>query len=173
MSTLKLFLSGFLIFSFAGPGFAAAGAVDTSPVGNAAQTSDAQEYLANIDRVVSKALNGEYGKLKRGADAKLRGARERIASLLSGHATTTELQPEDRVALVSAEEMIKATILNKDQNRVVCTYSAEIGSRVSKKECMTVAEREERARLAREATDNAMRGVCVPSETSSCSKGTP
>ncbi|MFA6986435.1 MAG: hypothetical protein WC213_09535 [Arenimonas sp.] len=172
MSTLKLFLSGLLIFSFAGLGSAAA-AVDPSPVGNATQTTDAQEYLANIDRVVSKALSGEYGKLKRGSDAKLKGARDRIASLLNGHPTTTELQPEDRVALVSAEEEIKATILNDDKNRVVCTYRADIGSRFSKKECMTVAEREERAKLAHEATDNAMRGVCVPSETSSCTKGTP
>ena len=42
------------------------------------------------------------------------------------------------------------------------------GSRLPRTECMSVAEREARAKAARENTDKFIRNVCTPGEGSSC-----
>ena len=127
--------------------------------------ADSTEYLTGIQRTVELALRGEYGRLRRGADRRLLSARDRIAGLLKGHPTTTELGPKDRIDLVNAEEVIKAIIKNDDKDRLVCKYEAATGSRMATKECLTVAEREARAKRARRNTIEARQHVCYVSVT--------
>jgi hypothetical protein len=163
--------SGLLALSTSGTSIAAdVGQASNSPAAPAAIV-DAKEYLAHIDRIVGMAIRGEYGPLRRNADARrIREARDRIADLLDGHATTTELDEQERVAMLNAEELIKGVIRNDDKSRIVCTLVAGTGSRLAKKECMTVADREARAKAARAAAKESMRGLCVPGEVSRCTK---
>ena len=119
------------------------------PKGQVELITDAKEYMARIENTVTMANRGEYGKLRRGADARLRQARDKIAALLEGKTSTDELQGGERVALVNAEEAIKSVIRNDDRDRVVCVLAPGTGSRLATKECMTIAEREERAKQAR------------------------
>jgi hypothetical protein len=134
-----LVLSGLLVFASAG----ASAATLTRP------PTDAKEYLADIDHTLLMASKGEYGKLRRGADARMRAERERMANLLNGHASTDELTPAQQVALANSEEVFKSILHNEDKSRIVCTFGANTGSRIATKECMSVADREERARRAK------------------------
>lgn len=131
---------------------------------------DSTEYLSGIERTVELAMRGEYGLLRRGADRRLGSARDRIAALLKGHPTTSELKPKDRIDLVNAEEVIKAIIRNDDKDRLVCKYEAATGSRVATKECLTIAQREARAKQARRSVAESRQRVCFPGEGQSCSK---
>lgn len=148
-----LALSGMLALSCTGFGIATASAGSTAqadlPKDQVELIVDADEYMARINNTLAMALKGEYGPLRRGADARLRSARDDIAELLEGKATTTELQGDERVALVNAEEVFKAVIRNQDKGRMVCKLEAGTGSRLATRECMTVADREERSRRAR------------------------
>jgi hypothetical protein len=132
--------------------------------------ADSTEYLTGIQRTVELALRGEYGRLRRGADRRLLSARDRIAALLKGHANTAELAPKDRIDLVNAEEVIKAIIKNDDKDRLVCKYEAATGSRMATKECLTIAEREARAKQARRNMIEARQHLCYADEGRSCSK---
>jgi hypothetical protein len=162
MSIRVVVLCGLLALSTTG--FESAAASEGSdksglPKGQVELVTDAKVYMARIENTVTMANRGEYGKLRRGADARLRQARDRIAELLAGKTNTDELQGKERVALVDAEETIKSVIRNDDRDRIVCTLSAGTGSRLATKECMTIAQREERAKVARRLVQEQSRAV--------------
>ena len=174
MSIRILVLSALLVLSSAGYGSAAA-SDDTKTLSERANAqvesiADAKQYLASIDQALALASKGEYGRLKRGSEKNLQAARDRIADLLKGHASARELQPDDRIAVYNAQEVIYSILRSQDKSRMVCRREAPTGSRIPTTECLTVAEREERGRAASESTGNVLREVCVPGETSSCSK---
>lgn len=166
----------------------ASSAMGTDPVANATVTADqappvaaeaatavpapgpsiADNLLAEIDASVELAREGGYGRLKRGDTAKLEKARDVINELLEGHADPAQLPAEERLEVHNAQQLI-AGILGKDnKDRVVCKRAASLGSRVAGTECMTVGQREARARASRENTSFAQRENCIPGETSSC-----
>lgn len=162
MSIRVVVLCGLLALSTTGFESAAAsdgGNKSNLPKGQVELITDAKEYMTRIDNTVTMATRGEYGKLRRGADARLRQARDQIAELLEGKTSTDELQGKERVALVNAEEAIKTVIRNDDRDRIVCTLSAGTGSRLATKECMTIAQREERAKVASRLVHEQSRNV--------------
>ncbi|MFA6986434.1 MAG: hypothetical protein WC213_09530 [Arenimonas sp.] len=163
MSVRVFVLSGLLALSSTGYGSAAASVSSTSqadlPKDQVELIVDAKEYLARINNTLEMASRGEYGQLRRGSDVRLRAARDRIAKVLEGHATTAELEGDERVVLINAEEVIKSVIRNDDKSRIVCAYIPGTGSRLAKKECMSIAEREARAKEARRVASEHMRAV--------------
>lgn len=166
MNMRFLVLCGLLVLPSAGYGSAAVSDVSNAPGKSAdAKTepvTEAQAYLDGIDHTLALAVNGEYGKLRRGSDSRLRAARDRIANLLKGHSSTTELEPEDLIALVNAEAVIKSVIRNQDKDRIVCTLAPGTGSRLASKECLTIAEREARSRTASDGTKFLQRNIMYP-----------
>ncbi len=128
----------------------------------AAGITDAQRFLEEIDQTLTLAMAGDYGRMKRGDITRMNKARDVIADLLEGHGTALELPPEERIDLYNAQEMLTAAIRNDDKDRKVCKLEAVTGSRLAKTECMTVAEREERALRAREDTEEHVRTLCIP-----------
>jgi hypothetical protein len=156
MSIRILALVGVLALSSAGYESAAASERNQAradlPQGQVELIVDAKEYMERINNTVTLATKGEYGPLRRGAGARLRYSRDRIMELLEGHATTTELDGKERVALVNAEEAIKSVIRNDNRDRMVCVLAPGTGSRIATRECMTVGQREDRAKAARRVT---------------------
>ncbi len=132
--------------------------------------TETQDYLAKIDRTLSLADKGQYGKLKRGAAEELQAARDLIAGALAGRTTLVGLPVSDQLKIQNAEDAIAAILRNKEKDRMVCTHEAKTGTRFSTTECMTVAQREARSNSAAEATGNVQRETCVPGETSSCGR---
>jgi hypothetical protein len=138
---------------------------------NAQRIGDAGSFLKEINSAIDMARAGDYGRLKKGTIVRIEMARDRIEELLSGHDNALELEPEERLELYNAQETITAAIRADDKNRTVCTREMVTGSRLPRTECMTVAEREARRRLAAESTDKFIRNLCTPgAESSPCSR---
>jgi hypothetical protein len=132
--------------------------------------TDADAFVEEVSQYVDLALEGEYGRLKRNDSRRLETSRDTIAELLNGHASAMELPPDERVALYNAQEFITSVIRNDDKTRVVCRREATTGSRLGKTECMTVAERELRARKMRSAADDTIRTTCRPLPEQPCAR---
>lgn len=143
---------------------------------HAASVTDAAAFLAEVDGNLQLARDGQYGRLKRGDMRRLESARDRIHALLAGHGSALELAPADRIALYNAQESIRSVLRSDDKNRTVCLREATTGSRIPTTECMTVAEREERARVARQSINRMVRDICFisssanPAEAHDCAK---
>jgi len=136
----------------------------------AEQISDASAFVAEIDQSLRLARKGGYGPLKPGSERKLQAARDTIANLLKGHSSASELRPDERITLYNAQEEITSILRNKDKDRKVCTKEAAVGSRLQTNVCMTVGEREARARADSESAKTMMRESCIPTVDNPCSK---
>jgi hypothetical protein len=136
----------------------------------AEKITDAEAFVEEIDDTLALAREGTYGRLKRGSMIQAESARDKIAKLLEGHETAMELQPEERIELYNAQELITAMIRNDDKGRMICKKEIKLGSRFPTTECMTVAQREEKARSGRAGINDTMRTVCLPGEGQSCSR---
>jgi hypothetical protein len=135
---------------------------------SAARITDADKFVAEVKESVRMARNGDYGKLKRGAIGELEEASDTIADLLKGQEKATDLRPDQRIELYNAQELIASIIRDDDKNRVVCKRVAAIGTRLAKAECMTIAEREAKAKAAKELVKDLGRNICNPAEGRPC-----
>ena len=131
---------------------------------------DTGRYLEELDHAIKLANDGQYGKLPRGSGDRLAGARQTIGGLLKDGVDPRSLQPEQRIELFNAHQTIESIIKKNDKDRVVCTRETQIGSRVATTECLTVGEREERARTAQRGTESIQRAVCTPGPGNACTK---
>lgn len=134
----------------------------------AEKISDAQALVREIDETIELTKEGGYGRIKAGDMDRIMAARNTIASLLEGRTRATELPPEQRIELYNAQELITSIIRNDEKNRKVCQRVQLSGSRVTKNECLTVAEREARARAARDSAQRLQRVTCVPGPGNPC-----
>lgn len=167
-----LMICGLLSLSLIGHGPALASAGDQanpeSTDAATAKVTDAQAYLANIDRTLALADDGEYGSLRRGSGERLADARDRIAAVLQGQETVDGLPLTDRIVIQNAEDEITSILRNKERGRMVCKRDKKTGTRFATTECLSVGEREARAAAAAEDTDGIQRNVCYPSEGNPC-----
>ena len=131
---------------------------------------DAPAFILEVENAVELARDGEYGRLKRGGLLRVERARDVIVRLLEGRSSATELEPDDRIALFNAQEVITAELNNDDKSRKVCKREPVIGTRLPKTECLTVAEREARANTASEGTEELFRSVCHAGPGNACSR---
>jgi hypothetical protein len=130
--------------------------------------SNMPKYIGEVDRAIEMAKTGGYGKLQRGSEARLARARATIGDLLRDVSSPRDLNPQQRIELYNAHEEIASILQHQDKNRVVCTRERKTGSRLNVTECLTVGEREERARISAELAKEAQRSLCSPGETSTC-----
>lgn len=130
----------------------------------------AETVLARTDESLGLARDGVYGPIKRGGMERLEAAQDTIHALLDDHDSLQELSPQDRLALHQAQETIRTTLRMDDRSRIICERSVQTGSRLGSTECLTVAQREERAAAAREGVDKVQRNICYPGEGQSCIK---
>lgn len=129
---------------------------------SADRITDAAKFLSEVENSVEMARNGDYGRLPGGSVKRLEAAQATIIDLLEGHASARELPPAERIALYNAQELITATLRNNDKNRTICKREPTTGSRLTKTECLTVAQREARAKASSEAAARAQRNMIHP-----------
>jgi hypothetical protein len=174
MSKHNLLLASLLAFASAGfAGGATAGSIDEQ-ANSVSARADAQvekmsvdlaKYIGEIDRAIALAKAGGYGRLERGSEARLAESRQVIGDLLKDVRDPRELPPDQRIALFNAHQTIESILNKQDKDRVVCTRERKTGSRVGVTECLTVAEREERAKISQSMTRDQQRTSCAPGET--------
>ncbi|MCB1630097.1 MAG: hypothetical protein KDI48_20385, partial [Xanthomonadales bacterium] len=68
--------------------------------------SNADAFVAEIDQSLQLAREGVYGEIKAADMERLQQSRDKIATLLDGHAKATELHPDQRIELYNAQELI-------------------------------------------------------------------
>jgi hypothetical protein len=158
-----------LAVAFAAPAFAQDSAQAAADAQVDKIATNVAKYIAEIDRAIALAKTGGYGKLQRGSEARLVAARETIGALLKDVSDPHELSDDKRLALFNAHETIASILKHQDKSRVVCTREKKTGSRLGTTECLTVGEREERARVSADLARESQRMTCSPGETSSCS----
>jgi hypothetical protein len=125
-----------------------------------AQVSDADEFVSEVERAVLMARRGDYGPLKRGALDKVIEAKNELKDLLEGHDSAQELDESERVRFLNAHELITATLRSDQKSRKICKRQAGTGSRLAKVECLTVAQREARAKQAQRNMQEIQRMNC-------------
>ena len=167
-----------LALAFAGPALsddppaAATASTDAAKADAKAEeiSADSDKYLGELDEAIKFAKQGQYGKLPKGASDRLDALRGTIGTLLDGGQDPRALEPEQRLALFNAHQEIESIIKKDDKSRMVCTRDAEPGSRLAKTSCLSVGEREERAREAARGTHSMQNNVCTPGPGNACTK---
>ncbi len=124
--------------------------------------TEAELLVAEADFALQMARDGQYGRLSSADMAMLREAHARVSSSLEGAASLNELSPEQRAVVEAAREQMAALLRSDDKDRKICKRIELTGSRVMGMECLTVAQREARARAARAMAGDSLRGFCVP-----------
>ena len=131
---------------------------------------DSQEYLLRARNTLELAQQGGYGHIKKRDLALMVKAMADLEAILGNHDDSKELTTDEKLKVANAEEVMRSIAQSDDKSRMVCERVQEIGSRVSSKLCLTVGERERRAKAAAETTTDIMRTVCAPGEGNPCSK---
>ena len=143
-----------LLFLAAAP-VAAADESDTAARAEAAtaEIGDAKAYLRDMRTAVELAKKGEYGKIKQKERAVLDDSYARLKQLLDGHDSPLELPLAERIEVFNAQERIVAIVERHPKDTMICRKKQSTGTRIPATECLTIAQREARARSAREAMD--------------------
>lgn len=124
--------------------------------------SEAELILAEADFALQMARDGQYGRIASTDMAALRQAHAQIRDALQGVATLAELDAPQRSRVEAAREQIGGLLRSDEKDRKICKRVERTGSRVTGMECLTVAERESRARASQAMAADAQRGFCVP-----------
>lgn len=119
----------------------------------AANIEDVDDYLRGMGDAVALAKKGEYGKLDRKSRQTLEQSWARLQALLDGHDSPMELPLDERIALLNAQERIVGILERHPRDTMICRKKRSTGTRIPATECLTIAQREARARHAREAMD--------------------
>ncbi len=122
---------------------------------------DVNEYIARTRDVVLRARAGDYGRIKKVDMERVAKEQQSIEDLLGGRTGELTLTVDEQIQLANAQESINAIILSDDKSRMVCKRIAAIGTRLTKTECLSVAERERRAEKARDVIKTS-NDYCVP-----------
>lgn len=123
----------------------ASGPAATRPV---QRINDVSEYLQKVRDTMNLAHNGGYGAIKKKDMERAVAAQSEIEQLLVDRTDGSSLTEDQLIRLANDQEVINSIIRADDKSRIVCTRLPSTGSRLPVKECMTVAEREYRAKQA-------------------------
>jgi len=130
--------------------------------------SDPNAHIAKLDEQVRLAREGEYGPMNRARLAQLQTSRNKIERILRGKISGKELPMTEQLKVFTQQQRFTAALENANKDRIVCKRVAATGTRLAKAQCMTLAQREERARVAREGLLRVQRELCVPGEGQAC-----
>jgi hypothetical protein len=120
------------------------------------------DVLSNTRMAIDLAHAGQYGRLSTRDIRIVNAALTRIEDVTAGKLEFAELSRDEQEALDEARERIDQILRIKNKNRIVCTKTATTGTRLAKTSCLTVGQREERARNARTRTHTLQHQFCVP-----------
>jgi hypothetical protein len=83
---------------------------------------------------------GVYEYMKSADKSRVETGLDQMHKLLQDHAAQAGLSPQDKVALLNAQEEVNAVLLHNDNNRLICEIAAPTRSRIRVKTCRTYGE---------------------------------
>jgi hypothetical protein len=123
-----------------------------------AETPESVAKQASI--TLELARKGGYGPMSERQLNMIQESYARLEALAAQNKTMADLDSEELERLRAARERIERLTKSADANRIVCKRAVKTGTRLIKAECLTVAERERRARGARERTERLQNQTC-------------
>jgi hypothetical protein len=115
------------------------------------------QIVGNADVALELARSGQYGPLSTRNIKLANAAHEKILEITAGKASLDELSADERASLAQARERLDQALRVKNRNRIVCIKQAKLGTRVAREECLSIAQREQRARTGRSETERYQR----------------
>ena len=106
---------------------------------------------------------GTYARLSSYAKAKIRERQDRVAELLEGASSLSDLRPDRQVEVVNALEDINTLITENRADHQTCWRERRTGTTMMSTVCATQAERDRLAEDARAFKSDP--GVCIPTGT--------
>lgn len=167
MKCLRLAVMAFALM-FAG---LAIGSEEPSSSEGEAEVTESAAYIEDSELSVEMARDGQFGRIKSRDMEKIESAHARIVELLTPVNSPSELPPQLRQSLALAQSQIDAILKPEDDDRKICKRVPSTGTRLGALECLTLAERRDRARASRNMVNDAQRGFCVPGEGTPCTFG--
>ncbi len=118
-----------------------------------AQTLDGFQKEAGAIRDGMKP-GGRYEFLKADDRNRVEARLSSMEAILQKHASQNDLNTNDKIALVNAQEEVNAILKHNDSNRLVCESRAPIGSHLPVKTCRTFGDIElERREATKSVSD--------------------
>lgn len=117
---------------------------------------------------------GEYGTLTATRRRQIEEPAKLLQKMLPEVRSYQELTPAQRGDYADAVVKIDAWLDQWDPDRVICTMVKGTGSRIEKKECLSVATREARALRGQQFTREVLDSFgCTPADGKLCFQGPP
>ena len=136
-----------------------------------ATATDPVKQIPHTLKALEDAKAGKYGELRTDHKQALDKADRDIQRLMQGHQDLNELSAQEKVELFNAQETILGIVDKVKLTKLVCSYTAQAGTRFKKKHCMSREMAEATKRGAREAARDMQYRNCVPGEHNPCSTG--
>jgi hypothetical protein len=120
------------------------------------QAQDAPQTVSEIlqfqKNLRSKLDNptGEYSRFSEADIAKMKRAQDNVFVMLSGVDSLDQLNLDQKTNLSNSLDVIKATLLSDEGDRLICHRERKIGTNIVAKRCETVAERNQHAKESQE-----------------------
>jgi Skp family chaperone for outer membrane proteins len=136
-----------------------------------ATTTDPVKQIPHTLKALEDAKAGKYGELRTDHKLALDKADRDIQRLMQGHQDLNELSAQEKVELFNAQETVLGIVDKVKLTKLVCTYTAQAGTRFKKKHCMSREMAEATKRGARDAVHDMQNRNCFIGEGNSCSTG--
>lgn len=133
-----------------------------------ATTETPQTAAEKASIAVALAQKGEYGRLSKVQYFMIKEAHSRIEQLAQANASFEDFDSDEKRIFDHASERINRLTRRTDENRMVCKRVVKTGTRLAESECLTVAQREARAKGSRERVEKFLTGVCAGQDVGVC-----
>jgi hypothetical protein len=135
---------------------------DAKPVfGKKTQPNDFPELIAMIRMEIEPG--GRWETVPDKERPLLEKKLSEMEDILEGHESVGELDDDERLRLINAQEHANAILTQNDGHRLVCERVTPVGSHRPVKQCMTVAQRRQATEDSRRFMErNAPRRVSAP-----------
>ena len=126
-------------------------ALFVTPAAIAADARQTPQEILTFQHELRAKLDAPTGEYKRYTSQQLetmKRAQDRVFAMLDGVESLDALNQAQRIELSNKLDEIKATLLAREDSRMICRLERRIGSNMMERRCETVASREERRREA-------------------------
>lgn len=124
---------------------------------NFAAVETLQSAAEKAAQASALASNGEYGRLSTTQVNMVFEARNRIERLALENSSFKDFDAKEQRIFDNARERINRLTQRTNSARIICKPVVKTGTRLIENECVSVAQREARAKLPRERTEQILR----------------
>jgi hypothetical protein len=113
-----------------------------------AVNANTQDTFATVSVWVRKQMDngGRYSYVTPAEREKVNKQLDEMGSLFKGHADVAQMTDAQKLEMFNSQQEVNAILARRDNDRLVCTYEAPIGSHIPVKTCSTAGEIEARRR---------------------------